>query len=246
MSEDLLVRQDGPILRITINRPQDGNRVTDEMARELTDLLLGTTAPTRLILLSSNGAEFSNGWTGPSNPPPPGGLEALAAKRQFDTVFNCYGAFRRAQVPVVGVVRGHARGFGCSAAALCDITVAADTAKFQIPEMGFNVLPTMVMSSLIDRVPAKALSYLVYTTEIIDAQAALSVGIASKVVPEKDLDRHVEELCATLLKRPQAALKGVKEYVSVAAYLPQGPAVDFARNLHATINTSHELRPPKH
>ena len=44
--------------------------------------------------------------------------------------------------------------------------------KFQIPEMGFNVLPTMVMSSMVDRVPQKALSYLVYTTEIIDAQAA--------------------------------------------------------------------------
>ena len=148
------------------------------------------------------------------------------------------------QVPVIGVVRGHARGFGCSVAALCDITVAADTAKFQIPEMGFNVLPTMVMSSMVDRIPAKALSYLVYTTEIIDAQTALSLGIASKVVPEQDLDSHVEQLCATLLKRPQAALQGVKEYVAQAAKMPQSSAVDFARNLHATINTSHEMRPP--
>jgi len=246
MSQDLLIEQDGPILRITINRPQDGNRVTDEMARELTETLINVAEPTRLVLLSSKGAEFTNGWTGPSNPPPPGGLEALAAKRQFDTVFNCYSAFRRAQVPVIGVVRGHARGFGCSVAALCDITVAADTAKFQIPEMGFNVLPTMVMSSLVDRVPAKALSYLVYTTEIIDAQAALSVGIVSKIVPEKDLDNHVAELCATLLKRPQAALQGVKEYVAQAAKMPQSSAVDFARNLHATINTSHELRAAKY
>ncbi len=246
MSEDLLVRQDGPILRITINRPQDGNRVTDEMALEITALLPAAAAPTRLILLSANGQDFCNGWTGPSTPPPPGGLEALEAKRRFDTVFNCYGSFRRAQVPIISAIRGHARGFGCSIAALCDITVAADSAKFQIPEMGFNVLPTMVMSSLVDRVPAKALSYLVYTTEIIDAQAALGVGIASKLVPEQKLDAHVEELCTTLLKRPQAALQGVKEYVGLAAKMSQSSAVDFARNLHATINTSHELRPPKH
>ena len=77
MSQDLQIAQDGPILRITINRPQDGNRVTDDMARELTETLIHVADPVRLVLLSSNGPEFSNGWTGPSTPPPPGGLAAF-------------------------------------------------------------------------------------------------------------------------------------------------------------------------
>ena len=68
------------------------------------------------------------------------------------------------KVPIIAVVHGRALGFGCAIAAACDITLAGDKAKFQVPEMAHNILPTMVMSSFVDRVPRKAMSYLVYST----------------------------------------------------------------------------------
>ncbi|HAM40980.1 MAG TPA: enoyl-CoA hydratase, partial [Candidatus Omnitrophica bacterium] len=103
-------------------------------------------------------------------------------------VFNCYGAFRRSPIPIVGVVQGRAVGFGCALAALCDITIASDAAKFQLPEMGHNIMPTMAMSALVDRVPRKALMYLVYSTAVIGAERALSFGLVSEVVPAAELD----------------------------------------------------------
>src|SRR4029450_14088992 len=87
--------------------------------------------------------------------PPGAPPEAFELRRRNDV--DCYGAFRRCEIPVIGVVRGRAFGFGCAIAAVCDITLAADTAKFQVPEMAHNIMPTMVMSALVDRVSRKAL-----------------------------------------------------------------------------------------
>ena len=98
-------------------------------------------------------------------------------------IFNAYGAIRNSPVPVIGVVQGRALGFGCAVAAVCDITLASDKAQFQVPEMAHNILPTMVMSSFVDRVPRKAFTYLVYSTAVIGAERALSFGIVSDVVP---------------------------------------------------------------
>lgn len=98
------------------------------------------------------------------------------------------------------------------------------------------------MSSLIDRVSAKALSYLVYTAEEIDAQTALQFGIVSRIVPEASLLEHAENVCSNMLKRPAPTLPAVKEYVSTAARMDIAGAVDFARSLHALVNTSRRMK----
>ena len=90
------------------------------------------------------------------------------------------------------MVKGRALGFGCSIAALCDITIAGENAKFQVPEYAHNIMPTMVMSSLVDRVSRKALSYLVYSTAMVSAAEGLSFGLVSNVVPESRLDATVD------------------------------------------------------
>ena len=177
--------------------------------------------------------------------PPAGPLDALDRRRSTEVIFDCYGAFRQSPVPIVGVVQGRALGFGCALAALCDITIASDAATFQVPEMAHNILPTMVMSSLIDRVPRKALTYLVYSTAVIGAMRALSVGLVSEVVPAADLEVQVQALCAALLKEPRVAVMGAKEYARSAFSMDIHGAVDFARNLHATINSSSEIRKAK-
>jgi enoyl-CoA hydratase len=153
-----------------------------------------------------------------------------------------YGAFRRCPVPVIGVVRGGAIGLGCALAGLCDMTIAAESARFQLPEMGHNILPTMAMSALVDRVPRKALMYLVYSTEEIDAQKALVFGLVSKVVPDGELEGAVKELLEALEKSPMPAVKGVKEFLGSAQNMDIHGATDFARNLHATVNSFSGMR----
>jgi enoyl-CoA hydratase len=143
---------------------------------------------------------------------------------------------------VIGVVQGKALGLGCALAALCDITIASDNATFQVPEMGHHIMPGMVLSALIDRVPRKAITYLVHTTATIGAERALTFGLVSEVVPAAALEAKVSEVCAAILKAPPIATEGVKEYVSRAMDMDIASAVDFARNLHAVLNSSREIK----
>jgi enoyl-CoA hydratase/carnithine racemase len=161
-------------------------------------------------------------------------------------VFNCYGAFRRCEIPVIGVVRGRAFGFGCAIAAVCDITLAADTAKFQVPEMAHNIMPTMVMSALVDRVPRKAMTYLVWSTAVISPERAREAGIVSEVVPAAELDAAVDALCKQIMAAPRPARVGCKDYARAALDMDVGGAIEFARSIHAVINSSSEMLPQGH
>lgn len=180
MSDVLLSERDGPVTRITINRPDVGNKVTDDMAVQLTAMLSEASKDSQVILFQGAGDDFCLGrdTMGPPSGPPP---EALDARDSFSVVFDCYNAFRGSPAPIVGIVRGRALGFGCALAAVCDVTIAADDAQFQLPEMAHNIMPTMAMSSLIDRVPRKAINYLTWSTAVIGAERALSHGIVSEV-----------------------------------------------------------------
>ena len=238
---DILTRQDGPILRITLNHPERGNAVSDAMVAELTGLIGSAEKTSSLVVLGGAGADFCVGravmGAAPKSDP-----DAYERRAFSDVVFDCYGAMRNAKVPIIAVVQGRALGFGCAIAAACDITLASDKAVFQVPEMAHNILPTMVMSSFVDRVPRKAMSYLVYSQAEIGPERALSFGIVSDVVPAAKLDAAVETLCTAILKAPKPAIYGVKEYVKTGPDMAVYGAVEFARNLHATVNSAGAMR----
>ena len=240
-TDEILVAIQDRALHITLNRPEHGNGVSDAMAIELTRLLDGAHERADFVVLRGAGSDFCTGrWVQGGGPGGP--IEAYEARRRFDTVFNCYGAFRRSAVPIIGIVQGRAHGFGCAIAALCDITIASDAASFCVPEMRHNILPTMVASALADRVPPKALLYLVYSTAEINATRALSYGLVSEVAPEAELEVAVAALISQLSREPRPAILGLKEFARSAFRMDTTGMVDFARNLHAAVNASSEMR----
>ncbi len=245
MSNEILTQQDGQVLRVTINRPEQGNGMTDPMVVELTAIIREAPKTSQIVVLRGAGKEFCIGRAGMGGPPAnpaPHPPEAYNRRNESDIVFDAYGAMRASPIPVVAVIQGKALGFGCAIAAGCDVTFASDTATFQVPEMGHNILPGMVMSSFIDRVTRKAMSYLVWSQNIVSAERALSYGIVSDVFPAAQLDASVEAFVASVLKAPPIAVRGVKEFTRVAYDMPIAGAVDYARNLHSLLNTSSEMR----
>ncbi len=238
---DILTKQDGQILRVTLNQPERGNGVSDQMVVELTGIIAGAEKTSSIVVLRGAGNDFCIGravmGSTPKKDP-----DAYERRAFSDVVFDCYGAMRNAKIPIIAVVQGRALGFGCAIAAACDITLASDKAVFQVPEMAHNILPTMVMSSFVDRVPRKAMSYLVYSQAEIGPERALSFGIVSDVIAAAKLEEAVETLCAAILKAPRPAIYGVKEYIKTAPDMAVFGAVEFARNLHATINSSGDMR----
>ena len=241
MPDSILKERDGDVTTIILNRPDVGNRQTDATWAQLTDMIDAAAKDSRLILFKGAGEDFCLGREAMGQPTPV--LEAYAMREKSETIFNLYGAFRSANAPIIGVVQGRAVGLGGALAALCDITIASDKGRFQLPEMAHNIMPTIAMSALVDRLPRKAATYLVYSTQEIDAHKALFFGLVSNVVPANELEASVASLVERLRKIPLAALLAVKEYARSAFSMNTPAATDFARNLHATVNTFSGTHP---
>jgi enoyl-CoA hydratase len=242
MADDkILCEKRGDATHITLNRADCGGLVSDPMAVELADMIDAAAAESKYIVFRSAGADFCLGRD-PEGREPGKPKDALDSRRRSEVVFNFYGAFRRSKVPVVCTAQGRSLGFGCAITSVCDITIAGESSTFALPEMGHNIMPTMAMSSLVDRVGRKGALYLTYSTEEIDAQTALAYGLVSRVVPDDRIEAQVELVCAALDKAPLPAVMSVKEYATNALTMSIEQASDFARNMHAAVNTSEGMR----
>ena len=239
MSNPIHIEQDGRLLRITLQR--EGNGVSDGMAATLSQALLGAHETSDAVLLTSAGPDYVTGRVRDPGAPPPE-PEAYARRAEYDAIFGSYKAIRNCLVPVVTAIEGRCMGFGAAVAALCDVSFAADTATFNIPEIGHNVMPTMVMSALYDRINRNALLWLAYSTDFISAERAMAYGFVGHVVPAAELKASVDRFLAQLLSRPRPAILGLKEYLHVAPRMDELGAIDYARSLHSIVNTSAAMK----
>lgn len=239
MSEQIRIEQDGRVLRVTFNRPED-NGVSDSMAAALSQTLAKAHETSDVVVISSVGPDFCTGRIRDAGVPP--APEAYARRPEYDAIFNSYKAVRSAQVPVVGILRGRVMGYGTALASLCDVSFAADTATFNIPEITHNVMPTMVMSAVYDRMNRNAILWMAYSADFIDARQAQDWGIVSQVAAEGKLDAAVNRFLDLLLSRPRPAILGLKEYLRVAPRMDEQGAIDYARTLHSMVNTSAAMK----
>ena len=245
MSQDILVKQDGPILTVTLNRPDAGNGVTDPMALEFTDIISRAHETAEIVVLRANGPDFCIGRAPRAANAPPPHPEAYTRRAEYDPIFNAYWAIRRSPVPVVGVIHGKTMGFGTAITALCDVSFASDKATFNIPEMGHNIMPTMVMSALFDRIARNAILWMTYSTDFISAERAMMYGFVSTVVPAAKLEAEVAAFCDNMANTPRPSIRGLKEYLRVAPNMDAQGAVDYARSIHTMVNTAAEMQSKK-
>jgi enoyl-CoA hydratase len=240
MADPILKERDGDVTTITLNRPDDGNKQTDDTWAQCTEMLNAAAKDSRAIVFRGAGADFCLGRAAMGQAAPV--MEAYQVRERADTIFNLYGAFRDSRVPIIGVVQGRAAGLGCALAALCDITLAGDKARFSFPEMAHRIMPTIAFSALVDRMPRKAATFMIYSTQEIDAQKALTFGLVSNIVAAGELDSAVTTLVEHFKKIPLAAVLAAKEYARHAFDMGAQGATDLARNLHATVNSYSGMR----
>ena len=125
MSSPVLCDSDGKVTTITLNRPEVGNRVTNEMLGTIRQMIEDA-AGTRAIVLRGTGENFCQGREIPKLAPGRV-LSAIEAKQiHTEPMLKLAGAFEHVSVPIVGIVRGKVSGGGCALAGLCDVTIASD------------------------------------------------------------------------------------------------------------------------
>ncbi len=238
MSDNIRTGRDGDVATIVIDRVAEGNQLTIPMVRDLAAAFdEAGRSDAKVITLRSAGGVFCLGReSGPAGGPPPTALQMRA--NMVAPLLDVYRAIAGTPQPVVCSVQGAAHGFGCALATACDITIASGNARFRLPELEKNLPPTLAISAMMARVPQKALTWLVYSMQEIDAQAALQLNIVSQVVAAADLAAASDKLVAELCGKARDALIGVKDYFRVAPGLPGRAAADLAGNMLATVFSS--------
>jgi enoyl-CoA hydratase len=229
--------RDGAVATVTIDRPAEGNFLTIDMVRELAAAFRAAGASdARVIVLRGNGPDFCRGRDPKGAAPSPTAMKMRA--NVCEPILDAYDAMANTRQPIVGVVQGAAHGFGAAIAGACDVTIAHDSARFRLPEMEYNLPPTLAVSALLPRVPRKGLAWMVYSIEEIDARTALQLGIVSKVAPSAQVEGELAKLLATVIARSPESLVAVKDFLRSAPHMEPRGMADYAANLLSSVLSS--------
>ena len=170
MTNPVLFEQHADCLDVVLNRPDEGNLITNEMGQEIARALRELGPEIKLVRLRGKGANFCKGRQAPQIDRDT--MTPLQVRHPVAEVpLALYGAIKECRAPTLAIVQGEAIGVGCALAAVCDLTIAAEDAVFQVPELEHNIAPTLVMWALINRASYKTAAHLVYTRERIGARA---------------------------------------------------------------------------
>ncbi len=220
------------VAEITLNRPDSLNAFDDIMAAEMQDALKTAErdANVRALLITGAGKGFSAG-------------QDLAAIRQRpqghsfrEHVLKTYNPIvaklQSIEKPVIAAVNGVAVGAGFGIALACDIRYASETAKFRMAFIGIGLAPDSGTSYFLPRLVGmgRALE-LAYTNELVDAAAALQLGLVNKVFPADELMPKARQLAVKLASGPTKSYGLTKRAMRRAANLTLEDALDYEAHL---------------
>ncbi|MBV7482359.1 enoyl-CoA hydratase-related protein [Bordetella sp. BOR01] len=120
---------------------------------------------------------------------------------------NLLRAAHHSRLPLIARVGGACVAGGMGLLAMCDMAVAANTARFGLPEVKVGVFPMQVLALLQRIVPSRVLYELCYTGALFRADRALSLGLVNDVVPPEQLDARLDELLAQMKDKSPAAIR---------------------------------------
>jgi len=210
--ETIDFKADGPIARITLNRPDRLNSFTVRMHEELRDAL-ASIGEARVVVLTGAGRGFCAGQDLNDRAVAPGKAVDLG-----ETVTQCWNPLIRTLTslpqPVIARVNGVAAGAGANIALACDIVVAAKSAKFIQSFSAIGLIPdsggTWALPRLVGQ--ARALG-LALTGEPLPAEKAAEWGLIWKAVEDDALDTEVDAIANKLASLPPLGLAAIKDMI---------------------------------
>ncbi len=206
--------EDGPVRRVTFDRPGARNAMTAAVARELADALTDLDpADHDAVVITGEGEAFSAG----------GDIAAMAdreesANEAYERVRTTLGRVAEnvltAPVPVVAKVNGDAVGAGLSLAALADFAYAAESARFGATFVSVGLVPDMGGTAILPRtIGLRATKDLAFTGRLLSAEAAAGMDLVNGAVPDEALDDRVAEVVETLQDRPTESIALAKRAI---------------------------------
>ncbi|MCF7550358.1 enoyl-CoA hydratase-related protein [Pseudonocardia sp. WMMC193] len=233
--EHLLVKEDGDTVRITMNRPERRNALSEDHLRELLDAFeqAGASSATGIVL-GAEGRAFSAGHDFADV-----AARDLQGVRQLLTL--CTELMQTIQaVPqvVIAKVQAIATAAGCQLVATCDLAVAAESASFALPggKGGwFCHTPAVPVARTVGR---KRLMELALTGDPIDARTAVEWGLVNYAVPDAELDARTDDLLARATRGSRFGKEVGKQTLYAQLDRPEADAYAIAVEVMASMSQS--------
>jgi methylglutaconyl-CoA hydratase len=201
------VEPDGPVLRVTLTRPERRNALNPELIAELTEAFQAV-GDERAVVLAGEGPSFCAGAD----------IEWMRSSADHSYDENLEEAFRMRRLlevldgcpaPVLGRIHGHALGGGCGLVACCDVAVAARDTLFAFSEVKLGIVPAVISPFVLARIGSGAARRFFVTGERFEAETALRIGLVDELAD--DLEAAVTRIVGELLSAGPEATRAAKE-----------------------------------
>jgi len=247
MTQDLLEEVTDGVAVLTMNRPDRLNALSRPMLTAMLEALprLAASADVGVVVLTGSGRAFCAG----------GDVKAMAEGREAEgTTLEERAQALRANMevsrwlhempkPTIAMVRGAAAGAGLSLAMACDMRIASDNARFAtaFARVGYSgdFGGSWFLTQLVGTAKARELYY---TAEILDAEAALRLGLVNRVVRDADLEKETHALAGRLARGPRVALRYMKRNMNAAESGTLGELLDLEAWHHSRTGATEDHR----
>ncbi|MDR5758187.1 enoyl-CoA hydratase [Caballeronia sp. LZ035] len=238
--ENLLVETRDRVGLITLHRPKALNALNDALMNELGSALKAFDADENIgaIVLTGSEKAFAAGAD-------IGMMSGYSYMDVYkgDYITRNWEAIRSIRKPVIAAVAGFALGGGCELAMMCDIVIAADTAKFGQPEIKLGVIPGAGGTQRLPRAVSKAKAMdMCLTARMIDANEAERAGLVSRVVGADRLLEEAIEAATVIAGFSLPAVMMAKEAVNRAYETTLSEGVHFERRLFHSLFATEDQK----
>jgi enoyl-CoA hydratase/carnithine racemase len=238
MSDFVLQEKVGAVVTLTLNRPEERNALStqaqwDELAAACAAIQADESV--KAVILTGAGTAFSAGGNVKDMRDKKGiagGTPYQIAQGYLRGIQQIPLALHRLEVPTIAAVNGPAIGAGCDLACMCDIRIASDKAKFAESFVKLGIIPGDGGAWLLQRtIGYQRAAELSFTGDTIDAQAALAMGLVTRVVAPEALLPAAKELAARIAANSGPALRMAKRLLRQA----QSARLDETLQLSAAL-----------
>ncbi|MBX2986355.1 MAG: enoyl-CoA hydratase/isomerase family protein [Bdellovibrionaceae bacterium] len=214
--QTIKLENDGPVWWLSVHRPEALNALNSQVLSEMGEALrmvgeLPFESARVLVITGSGEKSFVAGAD----------IKEIAALSEDEAVGfahrgqNAFHELNLMKIPVIAAVNGFALGGGCELALACDFIVAAENAKFGLPEVSLGLIPGFGGTVRLSRaVGARRARELIYTGDMIPAAEAHRLGLVNHVVPAAELRPAVKALAEKILGRAPAAVGMAKKSIN--------------------------------
>ena len=209
----ILTAANNRVATITLHRPEALNALDSTLVRELIDAATAFDADPEIGAIVITGSEkaFAAGADIKEM------SEQGYAEMYLNAPFPGWAPFERIRTPLIAAVSGYALGGGCELAMMCDIILAADSARFGQPEINLGIIPGFGGSQRLPRAIGKyKAAELVLTGRQMKAEEAERSGLVSRVVPQSELLAEAQQVAETIASKSLPAVYAAKEALQAA------------------------------